>query len=156
MVAEARGEKDLSKVTRRLREESVLEPGSEPPPSNPSSLSPRRALDSPPAPEPLPSPGRARGQILARYPGPPQDLPPEPPQLAPLPHQSSRRQPASPAEERSPEPAPLRRLRPESPPLAGPCSAGPGRSSLASAFVSVASPLPPPGLCRERGAWRRV
>lgn len=133
MVAEARGGKDLSKVTRGLREESGLEPGSEPPPSNPSSLSPGRALDSPPVPQPLPSSGPARGHILARYSGPPQDIPPEPPQLAQLPHQSSRRPPASTAEERSPEPAPLRRLRPESPPLAAPRSAEPGRSSPAAA-----------------------
>lgn len=87
----------------------------------------------PPLPEPLPASGRARGQILDKYPGPPQDIPPEPPQLAQLLHQSSRSQTDSTAGERSPEPAPLRRLRPESPPLAGPRSAG---------LAALAQPLP--------------
>lgn len=108
---------------------------------------PEAALDSPPLPQPLPASGRARGRILDRSPGPPQDIPPEPLRFAWLPHQSSRSQTDSTTEERSPEPAPLPRLRPKSPPLAGPRSAGP-----------TALALPPPRLggratSSSRPAW---
>lgn len=105
----------------------------------------------PPVPQPLPSSDLARGQVLARYSGPPQDIPPEPQQLAQLPHQSSRRPPASTAEKRSPEPAPLRRLRPESPPLAAPRSPGPGRSSPAAASSRCPRHFLLRGLGRGRG-----
>lgn len=85
---------------------------STPPPNPPTSRAPARLR---------PGPRPDSGQIS---PGPPQDIPPEPPQFAQLPHQGSRNQTDSTTEERSPEPAPLPRLRPESPPLASPCSAG--------------------------------